>query len=746
MQKKKCMRSLAIVQVIIVVISIISFSSIISSEQPPSVTNIQVPGNTAKALTSGWGVKKSFNFEVGDNTVSIEDLSKTSFEKTDSGGILKYGEESYTLTKEQTSELIKDGAITEVKEPGSSSLSKVFGAAQGSYWDVILSGAQWAVVAYGITQMVGPMFGLDDEQTDAASISAAAAFGSGKAVHVLLQKGGALNNAWGWGANNPGLASGGIGLAVGAAVFLATYKEESTKIIEFECPTWDAPTGGEHCEKCNNQPGGLPCSEYQCRSLGQACELLNPGTDEEKCVWVNRNDVDFPVITPWDGALLADYRYKPDNAISPPERGVIVVNEGSTDGCAQAFTPLSFGFTTNEPAKCKLSTERKNSFEDMDYYFGGSSLLRYNHSQVMSLPSPGALEAENLTIESDGNFEVFVRCQDANGNYNTADFVFKYCVQQGPDTTPPLIISTNLINGMPIAHDQSEIDIKLYVNEPSDCKWSHEKVSYDNMENSFSCSHSIMEMNAQMLYECSGVLDGIKAEEKNDFYFLCKDKPLESEDRIVNTEHYEFSIWGTKPLVIDEVGPNGTIKDSTNVVKITLEANTLGGFKEGYSTCYYSDTGESDDFIMFYYEEGTNNSDYRHEQNLWLPEGSYSYHIKCIDLGGNADTKIAEFYVETDTKEPMVIRAFKEESKLKIITDEEAKCVYDVKNCKYDFEDGTEMTSIKDPKTEEKRMHYVDWDSKKEFYIKCQDKYLNKPVIDSCSIIVRPFKMYEGED
>ena len=73
----------------------------------------------------------------------------------------------------------------------------------------------------------------------------------------------------------------------------------------------------------------------------------------------------------------------------------------------------------------------------------------------MSLPGQSALKAENLTLENDGQFSLFTRCQDSNGNANTANFVFKYCVEKGPDTTPPLIISTSLLNGMPIAFNQS---------------------------------------------------------------------------------------------------------------------------------------------------------------------------------------------------------------------------------------------------------------------------------------------------
>ena len=72
--------------------------------------------------------------------------------------------------------------------------------------------------------------------------------------------------------------------------FLRGYKKTKEIKVTYSCEVWDAPTGGKYCEKCNE--GVLPCTEYQCKSLGQACELLNKGTAEEACTWVNPKDVE----------------------------------------------------------------------------------------------------------------------------------------------------------------------------------------------------------------------------------------------------------------------------------------------------------------------------------------------------------------------------------------------------------------------------------------------------------------------
>jgi hypothetical protein len=353
----------------------------------------------------------------------------------------------------------------------------------------------------------------------------------------------------------------------------------------------------------------------------------------------------------------------------------------------------------------------------------------------MSLPGPSAFKAENITIENDGEFEMYVRCQDANGNSNKANFVFQFCVEKGPDTTPPLIVATNLINGMPIAYEQTELDLEVYVNEPATCKWSHRDQAYDALEQEMVCSSSITEINAQMLYTCTTTLTGIKDRVTNDFYFRCKDKPVATSDRNVNAESYEFSVVGTQPLVISSVGPNAeTIRDSTDSVKVTLEADTSAGFSEGDAICYYSDTGETDSYVRF-----LDTDSYTHSQDLYLLEGSYDYFIKCVDLGGNSDVREISFNVESDSNAPIVVRAYKEETHLKIITSEEAECVYDSVGCDYLFGDGIPLAVV------EETEHYMDWNTQTTVYIKCQDGYGNQPLPDQCSITVRPFEVYEEE-
>ncbi|MCK4553177.1 hypothetical protein KAT80_03155 [Candidatus Pacearchaeota archaeon] len=590
----------------------------------------------------------------------------------------------------------------------------------------ILQGVIWAGMVAMAVQVFAPMFGADGDQTNAISTALGAGVFAGKTMHSLLGKGGVGQN---WFGMKSGLSAGWSwvgGAAVAAIIFYSMYKSEETETKIFTCEPWQAPTGGANCEKCNKQ-GILPCSEYQCRSLGQACELLNPGTDEESCTWVNRHDVNPPVIKPLNDALLDGYVYVPDNTISPPDKGVKVQNTALASKCAEAFTPLTFGIITNEPAQCKISILREKSFDDMTLYFGGSNLFKYNHTQVMVLPGADALNESGITIDSDGNFEVFTRCQDANGNANVANFVFKYCVEKGPDTTPPLIVTTSLLNNMPIAYDQTSVEIDVYTNEPADCRWSHLDKSYENMEQTMTCAKSVSEVNTQMLYTCTTTLTGLKNEVDNNFYFRCKDLAENT-----NAESYLFTLIGTRPLVIDSVSPNATtLKDSTDIIQVNLQVQTSAGYKDGESICYYSDTGAEDSYVMFF-----NTNSYNHSQELWLAAGNYEYFIKCLDLGGNTDQETINFVVESDSTSPLVVRVYHEEPYLKLVTNEEAECVYDTVSCSYTFEDGIKMNNI------DGITHYIDWDTQTNFYIKCKDSYGNKPFPDKCNIIAKPSQIF----
>lgn len=648
------------------------------------------------------------------------------------GGYNLIGEDGKVITKIGNNGLFTEKEVTRVNSEG------VWSGFGSGFLGNLAEGAVWAGAIFGALNLFGPILGLQPSETQSIANAAAIGLLAGKGLTGAIEQ-------WGSPKALEYASTVGIwgGVAVGVLYFVDNFKKENKKVAIFTCYPWQAPKGGENCELCNE--GDLPCSEYQCKSLGQACELLNKGTSEEKCAWVNRNDVNPPTISPLQSALLNDYIYRlQSTGILPPDRGAVVEYEKSTDKCIPAFTPFKFGITTlnngeGEPAKCKVDKVRKQNFDDMNLFMS-DGLFKYNHTFTLSLPGSANLEAEGLEVENGGNYELFIKCQDANGNENIASFVFKYCVDKGPDTTVPLIDSTSITNGLPIQYNRTSMPLDVYVNEPAQCRWSHNDQSYESMgeAGNMDCSRasSAIQPNGQGLYTCQTTLNGLKDRFENKFYFRCKDVAGNE-----NEESYEYKVLGTQPLVMNSASPNNeTIKDSTDVVKVTLTAKTSAGYDEGRATCYWSDeseTGNAEDatgYIAF-----LNSDSFQHSQDLSLLGGTsqnpinYNYYIRCVDLGGNADYKTINFNVESDNEAPSVVRASHEENYLKIITDEPSRCVYDTLDCSYAFEDGIKMTTTDDSS------HFTDWNIQSNLYVKCEDEFDNQPNPNQCSIIVRGF-------
>ena len=311
----------------------------------------------------------------------------------------------------------------------------------GGRADALVTGLQWAGIAYMGGQLLGGMFGFSDVNTEALSTALAAGVGVYRALETYAFTGkGAIIGKEGFLSVNPGA----VGLAIGVIVFIAMYKDVETKVVTFDCMPWQAPTGGNSCEVCNDE--NLPCSEYRCKSLGQGCEIVNSGTADEKCVYVNPRDVSPPIIRPNYAELSTGHEYRNVRS-SPPGPGFEIVNLGSSDGCLRAFTSLEFGLTIDEPAQCKIDFEHRESFEEMVAYVGGNNLYLYNHSEVFSLPGASELMGSGFVLENGKDLTFFLRCRDKNGNENSAEYAVNFCVDPSPDTTPPKIEATSIMNG-----------------------------------------------------------------------------------------------------------------------------------------------------------------------------------------------------------------------------------------------------------------------------------------------------------
>jgi len=580
----------------------------------------------------------------------------------------------------------------------------------------LLTGLETAAMAAGIGALIGSLAGMNPDNTKALSL----ALGSGAFVWQTIVASEDFSPIPLFNGVTLGDAAPFIGIAVAATIFILMYKKESTQVVEFHCLPWQAPSGGNECEKCND--ADLPCSEYRCKSLGQNCELVNKGTEDEKCVNVNPRDVEPPQITPNEQELGVDYQYT-DVKNFPPGPGFKI--KGKTQECVKAFTPLNFGINTDEPAQCKIDINHTESFDEMSNYLGGSNLYLYNHTEQLSLPGPSNLEG-NITLFKDGKYTLFIRCKDKNGNENEAEYAVSFCVDPAPDNTAPQIKATSIASGSCVASNTDLANVEFYVNEPAECKWSHEDQSYENMQNSMTCSNYIYQINAMQLYTCKAQLTGIGRNEEA-FYVRCKDQPGKPDnERNVNKQSYKFSLRGSTDLKIKNLLPNGTIYGAVNPAPVTLSVETLFGCNNGKAFCYYSTTDNDADYIMFF---DTNKEDGMHTQRQDLASGSYTYYYKCVDSGGNVAKNSTTFKLEIETSAPVIARIYEQDKMLKIITVRKSECSYTFDNCDFLFEEGTQMPYANST------MHVAEWKDDKTYYIKCRDEFKNEEA--DCSAIVQ---------
>lgn len=535
-----------------------------------------------------------------------------------------------------------------------------------------------------------------------------------------------------------------IAMLIVAAV-LKAMKVGETKVVEvtFTCLPWQAPSGGQDCEKCNKEPLGgefKPCSKYRCESLGVGCSLLNEGLGNELCVWLNKDDTNAPVVKPFKDVLTKDHSYQ-DVKPCPPGPGCWkITRTGATDGCIKAFTPLTFGIETNEPAQCKVETNHTAKFDDMQFFFG-DNLYLYNHTMQMSLPAPAAINAQAASpeLKNDGKYTLYVRCRDGNGNWNLGEMAMQFCVEPGPDTTPPVVMRTSILNGAPVAYGSQTTPLDIYLNEPSECKWSRTDQAYENMNNTFACTKNIEQMEGDLTYKCSTTLTKIADKTTNTYYFRCKDQPwlagTKESDRNTNKESYVFKLEGTIPLNISKIGPNGTIKYGSEPIPITLKVETVNGYSNGDARCSFSALNYEN--MIDFFTTDTN----VHEQKLDLYAAeNNTYYVLCRDAGGNTDRAATSFKTEVDKTAPLIIRVYQDAGMLKIVTDEDSECKYSIKDCKFDFTTATDMPFTLSTE------HTADWRTDITYYIKCKDQYGNMPASSDCSMQVNAYDVQTASE
>ncbi|MAG38369.1 hypothetical protein CMI45_03220, partial [Candidatus Pacearchaeota archaeon] len=113
--------------------------------------------------------------------------------------------------------------------------------------------------------------------------------------------------------------------------------------------------------------------------------------------------------------------------------------------------------------------------------------------------------------------------------------------------------------------------------------------------------------------------------------------------------------------------------------------------------------------------------------------GDYDYFIRCVDAGGNSAEVVTEFTVFVDIVAPAVTRAYRDLDALKIVTNEDAECVYSLNDCNYVFDEGL---SLLYSNPEIKESHFAEWKNNAIYHVKCRDEKGNEPSPNECSLVV----------
>lgn len=646
--------------------------------------------------------------------------------------VSEIGEEK--LTEEFANQISKKLGAEATKEEIQKEATKQLSKSTISQSAVYLNSFAWAMTGANVYLQAIQLFGSGERNVRTIQKSQLASVPLGTAAGIMAVSAGIPG---------PGWIAAGVTATVMGFWTAFTHQDYSREVFVYDVQGWQPPVGGEHCYECNDLKYG--CSEYQCNTFGTACELINEGSDEERCVWVNEDDIKPPEISSLDN-LDEGFSYSPSNQVDSPNRGVDLLYEG---GCIDPFTSVKFAVKTDEPAQCKLDVKR-NPFENMSSSMNEGSRFTENHTMEIpasAIPSASALEEIGWSVDAGKDYSFYISCRDYNGNVAPYHFVVNFCVDDGPDTSPPIITGTNYLNGEYIESGTSSIsDFDIYTNEPADCKWDYKDLDYESMGYEFEdCSSEIGDylFSDTFTYGCEGVLSGLKDNEKNTFYMRCKDKPglteeNDKETRVANSESYKLDLFGTKDLAIKSIKVNdmedgAEIRDSTDKIKAVLSVETIEGANEGDAKCTYK---ESRDVLFYDFDSNSEGENFLNEHTLRLEEGDYFYDISCFDRAGNTAEGNISFTIDQDTDEPIVARAYYENNKIVLVTTENATCTYNTKSCDQSYVDSIEITSSDNVN------HYLAWDTEQDLFIKCQDIYKNRPDPGVCNIVVRGHELY----
>jgi len=458
------------------------------------------------------------------------------------------------------------------------------------------------------------------------------------------------------------------------------------------------------------------CSKYRCESLGAACKFYEYDSETQEyyvCLHDNPGDVSPPLISPSYGTISPGEKYTDvaDNSFR------IASLDG---GCLEASNTITFGVDTDEHAICKYGEEMME-FEEMENF--GPQFYILNHTMPFYVEDPTHGVSQGL--DYDDEIKLYVKCHDPNGNFNHPEFyTIDMCINQGPDTTPPIIVKTIPEDGSFVGYEDNETWMEIITNEFSTCKWDIEDRNYESMANEFICSDEFGSPSSVYGYSCYDLLP-LSSGSESLYFIKCADQPWLEETSDAGQRNFmdrSKIITLNRPenmIRINSILPSEDFVIGSDAVTVNFEVRTNGGV--GEHQCLFSFTGYDSLYGTFQNEESG-----FHTREINLFTGEYSFFVRCTDEIGDSSKDRVSFEITRDERAPTISRVWNDFGEIFIITTEDSECSYSENSCNFNFENGTSIGSD--------RTHIINAEPGKEYYVKCKDEFGNIP--GGCSIIV----------
>jgi hypothetical protein len=589
--------------------------------------------------------------------------------------------------------------------------------ATGTTMGTIASGAMGISLGLLAGSLIARAFGVEGDAATASSIGGgmaggAIAFGGGGAFGTPFSS---LAATFFW----IGIGVIAIGIIIGGASYESRY-------VQFTCDPWTPPQGGENCERCNEDPM-KPCTQYRCESLGTMCEFLEDNSENPKCEAMEEES-NPPIISEGD-ILTEGYEFQ-----NPTTNGVEV---RKLDGdCLEQGQEIGIRLFTDENARCKYSTEIPASpqyeemigeFTEERTFWVRNHTIRYLPPRVDSLP---AEDISGSIQERIGHQNLYVKCTDAQdpSNFNFNNYIVDICINE-KDT---IQVDFGLARFLPeneasIMHGLEEQAVKFWISEAADCKYSRNMgTGYFEMENEFSCAG--LEEREIFGYPCETTITNLTTGE-NAIYVRCLDQPwlpANNSLRNVNLGDYKYSLFASESALNissiiftydgKTISHGEAFKEGFDPIEVEMNVRTSGGANLGESMCQWK-IGESSMSSMRPWSEYSTD----HSQFFsYITTGVTNIYLECIDSAGNNVSAETSFSLEVDRTPPIVVRAYENNGRLKIITNENSQCYYNFQSCNLNFENATEMT------TGFSQTHSASWIAGQTYYIRCEDLWENK--------------------